>query len=207
MYATRMQTNSRSVILDPKHKVFADEYLASGNASHAAAKAGFSSRSRGVIGHQLLKRPDIGEYLRVRATEVVGETEDLGARVIKELETMAFASIGDFITVNDDGVPTVDFSNATEEQLKAIASISTKTRSTKDRAGNVTVEADHRFALADKYRGLELLGKHLGLFKEAETRVVVDVADRLLLARRRLADSTGRELLGRDDDWGVGEGV
>ncbi len=99
---------------------------------------------------------------------------------------MAFANIGDFIRVDDDGLPQVDFSGATPEQLKAISSIATKRRTTTDKDGRVTEDQESKFTMTDKYRGLELLGKHLGLFKEAEQRVVVDVADRLLNARMRM---------------------
>lgn len=107
---------------------------------------------------------------------------------------MAFANIADFITVDANGHPQVDFSTATPEQLRAITSVASKNRSIYDKDGRkVADEQTSRFTMADKYKGLELLGKHIGMFKEPETRVVLDVADRLLLARRRLAS------LGADD--------
>jgi hypothetical protein len=40
--------------------------------------------------------------------------------------------------------------------------------------------------MADKYRGIELLGKTVGMFKEAEQRVVLDIGERLLRARGRV---------------------
>lgn len=118
-----------------------------------------------------------------------GDPEELSNKVIQELHDMAFANIADFITVDEAGLPQVDFSTATPEQLKAITSIKTKLSTRYDKDGNqVGTEQEANFGLADKYRGLELLGKHLGLFKADEQRVVVDVADRLLAARRRLTE-------------------
>jgi len=104
------------------------------------------------------------------------------------MEALAFANIADFITVDADGLPQVDFSRATEEQLRAISNVASKRTTRTDRDGGVTVEVSSRFAMADKYRGLELLGRSMGMFRDAEQRIVVDVADRLLHARARLAN-------------------
>lgn len=178
--------------IDPKHKKFADRYLVCGKISEAARHAGYSPQSAHVSGNRLLKRPDVQHYLAQQAAKVTKSEEDLQSRVLSELETMAFANISKFIRV-EDGVPQVDFSSATEEELKAIASVATKRKVTTGKDGSVTVETDNRFSMSDKYRGLELLGKHLGMFKEAEQRIVVDVADRLLAARRRLSQLSDRE--------------
>lgn len=114
-------------------------------------------------------------------------------RVVKEMEALAFANIKDFIRVDEDGLPQVDFSTATEEQLRAISNVASKTTTRRDKDGGVTVEVSSRFAMADKYRGLELLGRTMGMFKDGESRVVIDVADRLLHARRRLSAMGGED--------------
>lgn len=175
--------------LSVRHKTFADKYLQCGNASESARTAGWSHRTAGVTGHKTLNRPDVQQYLAAQTAKLVSHQDTLQARVLKELETLAFATVKDFITVDAEGQPQVDFSNASEDQLRAIASVSTKTRELRNKDGDVTGTAkEARFTMADKYRGLELLGKHVGMFKEAEQRIVVDVADRLLLARNRLAN-------------------
>jgi hypothetical protein len=56
--------------------------------------------------------------------------------------------------------------------------------------------------MADKYRGLELLGKTVGMFKSEEQRVVVDIADRLL--RARLGGETPRRRQRNEDARGRG---
>lgn len=207
VYDTRMNSKSLNVMLDPKHKLFADQYLLTGRISESARHAGYSGRSAHVSGNRLLKRPDVIAYLAQQAAKVTEQQEDLQSKVVRELTDMAFANIGDFITIDDEGIPQVDFTDATPEQLKAIASITSKTKTTHDKEGGVTVERDNRFAFADKYRGLELLGKHLGLFKADEQRVVVDVADRLLAARARLRQSQSDGGLGNSEEGGGGAGV
>lgn len=187
----RMNDRSIRVSLDPKHKKFADEFLICGNQSEAARRAGIGGKTPGVSANRLLKRPDIQQYLALRGEEVVKErdkeAEELGTQVIRELQDMAFANIGDFIRIDDNGRPVIDFSTATPEQLKAIASVKSKVSRRYDKEGaHIGTDEETAFSLADKYRGLELLGKHLGLFRSDEQRIVVDVADRLLAARSRL---------------------
>lgn len=179
------------VILKAEHKKFADKYLACGKIRDSALFAGFSERSAHTTGNRLLKRDDIAAYIAARAEKaaaIADEPEPLSERIVKELDAMAFSNIGDFITIDADGLPQVDFSTATPEQLKAITSIATKVKTTKV-AGATTTEHSSRFTMVDKYRGLELLGRHLGMFREAEQRVVIDVADRLLVARQRLLNA------------------
>lgn len=175
------------VLLDPKYKIFADTFLITGRKKDAAIKAGYSSNSAHVTASKLLKRPDVQAYLAQQATKVSEKTEDLQSRVIKELEAMAFANITDFITIDEEGKPQVDFTGATPEQLKAITRVASKSKVTRQRNGDVVDERESSFVMADKYRGLELLGQTLGMFKQGEQKVVIDVADRLLAARKRLA--------------------
>ncbi len=172
--------------LSPKHKLFADRFLVCGVISQAARDAGYSSNSCHVTGNKLLKRPDIQHYLQSKASKLSQSTDDLQSRVTAELEALAFTNIADFIRIDSEGLPQVDFSNATPEQLRAITSVASKRSTTTDKDGNVTQKSESKLAMADKYRGLELLGKHLGMFKADEQRVVVDVADRLLAARQRM---------------------
>lgn len=179
-------TKTIAITLNDKYRRFADKYLETGNASESARFVGYSAKCAGVTGSKLLARPDIAAYLAERRAEVLGDEATVQQRVLGELEALAFANIADFISIDDDGLPQVDFSNASREQLRAITNIATKRTTRRDKDGNVTTEEQSRFGLTDKYRGLELLGKHHGLFKAEEQRVVVDVADRLLHARQRL---------------------
>lgn len=142
----------------------------------------------------MLKRPDVAEYLAHRVGEATEEAEELSTQVIKELKTLAFSNIADFITWDSDGQPQIDFSNATPEQLKAIASVKSKSTQRFDNKGkHIATEREAAFTMVDKKGSLELLGRHLGLFKTEEQRVVLDVADRLLAARRRLANDEERD--------------
>jgi phage terminase small subunit len=190
VYAERM---SDTVLLTPQHKKFADEYLVTQNASEAARRAGYSAKNPGVQGSKLLARADIKQYLATRvaelSTQVTETADDLAARVIEELKLGAFSTIENFIRIDDDGKPQIDFSAATPEQLRAITSVKSKTsRKYNGKGEHIATDSEAAFTLRDKDRSLEMLGRHLGLFKSDEQRVVIDVADRLLAARRRMRE-------------------
>lgn len=49
--------------MTPKQRAFCDYYLASGNATEAAEKAGYSQKTARSIGAENLTKPDIKQYI------------------------------------------------------------------------------------------------------------------------------------------------
>lgn len=175
-------------------------------------------RTAGVTGAKKLKALDVANYItwhNAQRTEQALTTRD---KVIRELTDMAMFDPRRVITTDEDGDLQVDFANASDADYKAITKVKNKTRYLYDNKGRkVGEEKQTEVGFADKYRGLELLGRIEGLFKEPEQRVVVDVADRLLRARNRavmlgssgeiLENSSGRDGITSDDEpggWGAG---
>jgi phage terminase small subunit len=78
-------------------------------------------------------------------------------RVLQELARLAFVNPTDVIDVTDATVKE-DVSN---DDLAAIQSVKIKTIPTKNGSG-----VEREVKLNDKIRALELLGKHLGMFKD-----------------------------------------
>lgn len=176
--------------LSEKYRIFADTYIETGNAAESARRSGSRSKHPGIQGYKILKRPEIIAYLEAKRHQIQESEEDLNTRIIDEFKKLAFANIADFITVDEDGRPQIDFSTATEEQLAVITSVkSKKTKRYNSKGEHIATDDEAGFRMADKYRGLENLARITGLLKDGEHRVVVDVADRLLAARARLAGS------------------
>lgn len=166
------------VALTEKQQLFCDEYLIDLNATQAAIRAGYSERTAAAQAARLLTNVKIQEYIQKRKQDRVERTEITQDRVLQELAVIAFSNAADYAAVvekqatfkcedgseiglfDDDGSPvmyrTVEpvlTQNLTENQKRALAVIK------KGRDG-------FEVKPYDKIRALELLGKHIGMFKE-----------------------------------------
>ncbi len=74
-------------MLTGKQKQFADEYLIDLNATQAATRAGYSAKTAGAQGFELLKKPEIQEYIverQQKRSERTGITQDYVLNTIVE---------------------------------------------------------------------------------------------------------------------------
>lgn len=136
---------------------FADEYMIDLDAKNAAIRAGYKPTTANTASEWI--RPDNPTKPRLRAeidrriaerSRRTGVTAD---RVIMELAKIAFADITDIVDLETgEYIP-----DAKKADTAAIASV--KIKSTQ-----FTTEREIR--MADRNKALELLGKHLGMFKE-----------------------------------------
>lgn len=164
--------------LTEKQQRFVDEYLIDLNATQAAIRAGYSEKTARKIGNENLTKLDIQKQLEKRMKEREKRTEITQDRVLKELAAIGFAKTSDyakiiekpaiFTTEEGQQIPLLDkdgtplmipdaklelTENLTEEQVSTLAGI---------KHGKYGIEV----AQCDKVRALELLGRHLGMFKD-----------------------------------------
>lgn len=137
-----------------KQKLFCDEYLIDLNATQAAIRAGYSTETAGAIGNENLKKPEIRAHIDRAMAERSKRTGVNADRVIQELAKIAFVNAPDVI---DPETATIR-EDALAEDTAAIQSVKVKT------FGEDGLEREVK--MADKLKALELLGKHLGMFKE-----------------------------------------
>ena len=146
--------------LTDKQKRFCDEYLIDLNATQAAIRAGYSvkdSKGASEIGCQLLKKTQVSEEIEKRIAERSRRTGINQDRIILELARIAFVNPHNLINPEDASIR----ENASEDDLACIQSIKVKTMDT-DKGTSLEREVK----LNDKLKALELLGKHLGMFKD-----------------------------------------
>lgn len=161
-------------------KRFCDEYLIDLNATRAY-KVAYSSckkdETANVNGSKLLRNTKVQEYISEKQQEIEERTEVTQDMVIKELAAIAFSKASDYAKLKKmkrnvpvfDGEDIVDYKEEeyteieftptdelSEEQKKALAGI---------KEGKFGIQVDS----CDKVKALELLGKHLGMFKEKVT--------------------------------------
>lgn len=164
--------------LTEKQKRFCDEYLVDLNATRAYKKAYPSVKKDETAranASRLLTKANIKEYIDKRIKDRQKRTEITQDKVLKELAAIAFSNGSKYAKVverkayDEEGKPVVDYETGkqltyktvefkntddlTEDEKKAISSIH------KGRDG-MKVET------YDKMKALELLGKHLGMFKD-----------------------------------------
>lgn len=146
-----------------KQKIFADEYLIDLNATRAYRVAYPSVKkdeTAAAAAARMLRNVKVAAYIQERMQERQKRTEITQDRVLKELAAIAFAKATDYAEVKDgqvnikDGQVNIkDTANLDEQQIRAIAGI---------KEGKFGIEVK----LNNKEQALELLGRHLGMFKD-----------------------------------------
>ena len=139
-----------------KQKIFADEYLIDLNATRAYRKAYPSVKrdeTAAQAGSRMLRNVKVAAYIQERMQERQKRTEITQDRVLQELAAIAFAKATDYAEVKDKCVKIKDTEDLDEQQIRAIAGI---------KEGKFGIEVK----LNDKEKALELLGRHLGMFKD-----------------------------------------
>jgi len=144
--------------LSKKQKRFVEEYLIDLNATQAAIRAGYKkSEYTDTNANKLLENTRIAEEIEKAMAERSRRTGINQDRVLQEIAKLAFVNIADVIDVNTGAVK----EGATDEDLACIQSIKYKTSET---SNGFSVEREVK--IADKKANLELLGRHLGMWKD-----------------------------------------
>ena len=139
-----------------KQRIFADEYLIDLNATRAYKIAYPRVKNDEVAranSSRMLTNANVAKYIAERMQERQKRTEITQDRVLKELAAIAFAKATDYAEVKDGQVNIKDTANLDEQQIRAIAGI---------KEGKFGIEVK----LNNKEQALELLGRHLGMFKD-----------------------------------------
>ena len=139
-----------------KQKRFCDEYLIDLNATRAYKTAYPSIKNDETAranGSRLLTYANIKKYIEERMQERQERTEVTQDQVVKELAAIAFAKATDYAEVRDGQVIIKNTTDLSDMMVRAIAGI-------KEGRNGVEIK------LNDKGKALELLGRHLGMFKD-----------------------------------------
>ncbi len=169
-------------MLTPKKRLFAKEYIVDLNGTQAAIRAGYSTKTASSQAERLLRDVDVQAAVHQAVQARERRAEVTADRVVTELAKLGFASMLDYITVQPDGTAVVSLSTLTREQAAAIQEITVE-EYTDGKAGEARPVKRVRLKLVDKKGSLELLGRHLGIFKEQFGPVVnVNIAHEHALA-------------------------
>lgn len=138
--------------LTDKQRRFAGEYLVDLNATQAAIRAGYSAKTAMQQGERLLRNVEIASAIAEAQHARSERTQITADRVLKELAAMALYDPAEIVQTPIDGP--ADIAKLPERVRRAIIGWSW------DRNGNFVLK------LSPKTPSLELIGRHLSLFKD-----------------------------------------
>lgn len=156
--------------LTNKQRRFVEEYLVDLNATQAAIRAGYSSRTAASIGEENLRKPEIAKAVQEAQAERSRRTEITQDMVLRELAKIGFSDIRrvvrwgstelrvadaeeDGATEVHHGLALIGADDVDDDTAAAIAEIS------EGREGLKVKLHDKKGALVD-------IGRHLGMFKD-----------------------------------------
>ena len=147
---------------------FVQEYLLDPNASRAARKAGYSARTANVIGYENLTKPHIAAAIEQAQAERAQRTKVDADSVIEELALVAFSRMGDFYCKDTGKLLEVhQMSPEAQARLSSIVVLRERTHRVSTDVDETSVhESTIKIKLWDKVASLQLLGRHLGMFKD-----------------------------------------
>jgi phage terminase small subunit len=161
--------------LTAKQKAFVQEYLVDLNATQAAIRAGYSQKTADVQGVRLLGNVKVQNALNEAMKNREIRTEITQDKVLKELARIAFSSGSDFAKVVTKPVMKKVWNDATQEyeekevEEQFVELFDTDSLSS-DKKAAISGIKEGKYGIevssCDKVKALELIGKHLGMFKD-----------------------------------------
>ena len=150
-------------------KRFCDEYLIDLNATRAykvAYPRCKKEETANAASSRMLRNVKVQEYISEKQQEIEKRTEVTQDMVIKELSKIAFLDIRKLYTENGQLKNIADMDSETAGAISSLETLEEYEGYGEDRE---KIGDTQKVKLLDKTKALELLGKHLGMFKEKVT--------------------------------------
>lgn len=145
--------------LNDKQRRFVNEYLIDLNATQAAIRAGYSQRTANEQGARLLAKVSVQNEVVKLMGDREARTEITQDRVLQELARLAFLDVRK--AFNSDGT-LKDITELDDETAAAVSGLDVIELMDED---NKSCRLK-KIKLSDKRAALELIGRHLGMFKD-----------------------------------------
>lgn len=156
--------------LTPRQHLFVHEYLVDLNATRAASRAGYSRKTAPEQGARLLKNVKVAAVISRAQKKREKRLEITADEWVRELWIVGRSDLKNYITIDKDtgaikAKGFEDMPEGTSRALEAIEENRTIRESADGKESNV-VNDKVKFKMHCKIPALELIGKHLGFFKD-----------------------------------------
>ena len=173
--------------LTARQAMFVSEFLASGNATQSAIKAGYSAKTAKAIGAENLAKPAIAAAIAEARAKRFARNDITADRVLQELARIAFLDVRKLF--HDDGAMK-PLSEIDDDTAAAIAGIEV-VRQFED---GEQVGTLHKIKIADKLVALDKLARNLGLLQD-KLKISGDAENPLQLLIQRIQGSAIRPVI------------
>lgn len=164
-----------------KQRRFAHEYVIDRNGKQAAIRAGYGVKTAEGQGSRLLRYAKVSALIEKLDKENLAVLSIDAQSVLTEMGKLAFANMGDYITIGPDGDPYVDLADLTRDQAAAVTEITVE--DFRDGRGEESRDVRKvKVKLGDKKTSLDQLGKYFKLWTD-KTEHSVDEGLAGLLSR------------------------
>lgn len=150
-------------MMTPKKRRFVEEYLVDLNATKAAERAGYSVRSAKAAGCRLLTDVDVAALLEKAQSARSQKTGITADRVLRELALIGFSDLRGLFT-SDGKLKAVH--GLEEDIARAVASVDVTKERTIRNGDSTEQEFVSKVKVWDKVKALELIGRHLAMWKD-----------------------------------------
>lgn len=139
--------------LDPRERRFVELFVETSNATRSALAAGYGRnyQNAGVYANRLLKKARIKDAVDRRNAEMMAKLDFTPSRIIAEIAKVAAVNTADFVTIDEQGQPHIDFTNVKRRHLAAIASVENTDKGVK-------------YKTHDKLKALDMLARIAQLY-------------------------------------------
>ncbi|MDQ1187013.1 terminase small subunit [Agrobacterium larrymoorei] len=175
--------------LNPRQRLFVEEYLVDLNASQAAIRAGYSCKTAKVLGSILLKKVQVMEAVEQAKRERSERTQIHADWLLSRLAEEAVADIADLYDENGGLKPVDQWPLIWRQGL--VAAVEVKELFEGRGESREAIGRVSQVKLSDRIKRLELIGKHIDVqaFREkVEVEVSGSLAERLARAKARVLD-------------------
>lgn len=179
--------------LTPKQELFVAEYLKDLNATQAAIRAGYAPDRARQTGHELVTNSNIAEAVSARRATQLKRVEIDADFVLRELFKLANV---DLATAYDESGKLRPIHEIPEDVRKAISAVEVEELYEGQGDERRWIGYTSKVKFWDKTRSLEMLGRHLALFKDKlEITADASLTEALRAARERAATADAADLI------------
>ena len=154
-----------SQTLTDRERRFVDAFLISRKQTDAYIKAGYSPKSARANASRMMDKENIRAAIAAGDAVVQKRQVKTLDDLVERLSLVAFSGMERFVHIDADGQPIIDLSRCTPMDLSLLSEITTETF-IEGKGDDAKTVRKTKIKLNDNLRAMEMLGKHLGLFKE-----------------------------------------